>query len=308
MDTPNAPAPHVAVLVTTNPSADLRDEFAQTLENAAKSSVSLRELASERDEFAVEVALPPVGTDTAGALQKTLEKTFGRVADVAVLPERRRRKRLLVSDMDSTIIAVECLDELADFAGKKDEVSAITERAMAGELQFEAALKERVAMLAGLPLADLEACFDQRIAMSSGAADLVDAFQKAGGRTVLVSGGFTYFTSRVADQLGFDDHRGNTLLDDGTHLTGAVGEPILGREAKLEALRDEANALGINVSETLTLGDGANDLAMIKASGLGIAYRAKPIVAAEAHCAINTTSLRTALYFQGFTADELRAP
>ena len=221
-----------------------------------------------------------------------------------MLPKASRRKKLLVSDMDSTVIGQECLDELADFAGLKAEISAITERAMAGELDFEGALTARVGMLKGLGLEALEKCYASRISLNPGARTLVETMKAHGARTVLVSGGFTYFTSRVAMDAGFQDHRGNTLVDDGAALTGEVGMPILGREAKLSALQEEAAGIGISLADTLTMGDGANDLAMIEASGLGIAYHAKPIVAAKAHAAIQITPLTTALYFQGYSANE----
>jgi len=302
-----APEPHTAVLVAAEASTALQNEFAQFLSNETGGDIQPTHLCPHGDDFAIEAALPAVSEDQARALQKSLEKTVGTRSDVAVLPTKGRRKKLLVSDMDSTIIEVVCLDELADFAGKKAEVSAITERAMAGELNFEAALTERVAMLAGLPLSQLQACFDQRITLTPGADALISTSSAAEVRTVLVSGGFTFFTGRVADRLGFDDHRGNTLVDDGAALTGDVGLPILGREAKLTALSEEAGALGISLEDTITLGDGANDLAMIKASGLGIAFRAKPIVAVEARCAINHTSLRTALYYQGYTGEDIAA-
>jgi len=307
MQDAKAPQPHVAVMVASSVIETMRDGFAAALADCVGGNVNMVDLCPYGDDFAFEAELAPTSPERALKIQKHLEDVLGHGADVAVLPSQGRRKRLLVSDMDSTIISVECLDELADFAGKKAEVSAITERAMAGELNFESALTERVAMLAGLPLSQLQACFDQRIAMSPGADDLIRASRAAGVRTVLVSGGFTFFTGRVAAALGFDAHRGNTLIDDGAALTGKVGLPILGREAKLTALEEEAAALGLSLEDTITLGDGANDLAMIKASGLGIAYRAKPIVAAEARCAINHTSLRTALYFQGYTAAEIAA-
>lgn len=224
--------------------------------------------------------------------------------DVAILPVTDRRKRLLISDMDSTIIGQECLDELADFAGLKAEVSAITERAMRGELDFEGALTTRVAMLKGLKLGALQAAYDERITLNTGARTLVETMKADGAETVLVSGGFTFFTSRVAEVAGFVAHRGNTLIDDGETLTGEVGRPILGREAKLSALDEFAVAHGLSRNDAIALGDGANDLAMIKAAGLGIAYKAKPIVAAEAHAAITHTDLHAALFFQGYHANE----
>ena len=224
--------------------------------------------------------------------------------DFAILPAENRKKRLLISDMDSTIIAEECLDELADFAGLKAEISAITERAMAGELNFEDALTNRVGMLKGLGLEAIEQCYRERINLNPGAKTLVASMKAHGAKCLLVSGGFTAFTARVAEAAGFEEHYGNTLIDDGTALTGEVGLPILGREAKQERLEQSADARGLDVSGALAIGDGANDLAMIKTAGLGIAYRAKPIVAAEARAAINHTDLTTALFFQGYSADE----
>jgi phosphoserine phosphatase len=224
--------------------------------------------------------------------------------DYCIQPVANRRKRLLIADMDSTIINVECLDELADFAGKTAEISAITERAMRGELQCEGALRERVGMLKGLSTDALQQTYDQRVRLNPGARTMVRTMAAHGARCVLVSGGFTFFTSRVAEAAGFHANRANTLTEADGKLTGTVGEPILGREAKLAALNEEAVALGIPLSETLAIGDGANDLAMIKASGLGVAYRAKPIVAAEAHAKVDHTDLTAVLYFQGYTADE----
>jgi phosphoserine phosphatase len=224
--------------------------------------------------------------------------------DWALVPLEHRRKKLLVADMDSTIINVECLDELADFAGIKAEIAAITERAMRGELEFEPALRERVGKLKGLALDALQRTYDERVRLNAGARTLVQTMAKHGARCVLVSGGFTSFTARVAEAAGFHANRANILLDDGAALTGAVQEPILGRAAKLDALREEAQALGIGAQEALAIGDGANDLDMIKAAGLGIAYRAKPVVAAEAHARIDHTSLETALFFQGYARVE----
>jgi phosphoserine phosphatase len=224
--------------------------------------------------------------------------------DLCVQPWAGRRKRLLVADMDSTIIGCECLDELADFAGVKDQVSAITERAMRGELAFEGALRERVAMLKGLPLSALQNAYDERVRLNPGARTLARTMAASGARCVLVSGGFTFFTRRVAEAAGFHANRANTLGEGEGGLTGLVGEPILGREAKLAALREEAAGLGLSLTETLAIGDGANDLAMIEAAGLGVAYRAKPIVAAQADARIDHADLTALLYFQGYRADE----
>ena len=215
-----------------------------------------------------------------------------------------RRKRLLIADMDSTIINVECLDELADFAGVKAEVSEITERAMRGELAFEGALRERVGMLKGLGLGALQQAYDERVKLNPGARTLVRTMAEHGARCLLVSGGFTFFTSRVAEAAGFHGDRANTLIEADGVLTGEVGDPILGREAKLAALEDAAAALGLPPAAALAVGDGANDLAMIEAAGLGVAYRAKPIVAAQADAKVDHADLTALLYFQGYSADE----
>ena len=232
-------------------------------------------------------------------------RSLGHNADINVVATAQRRKKLLIADMDSTIIGCECLDELADMAGLKERVSAITERAMRGEIEFASALRERVALLRGLPLAALEKTYRERVKLNPGAAALVATMKKHGARSCLVSGGFTYFTSRVAALAGFDDQQANTLRDDGTALTGEVAEPILGREAKLAALEAEVAALGISFAETLAVGDGANDLDMIKRAGLGIAYHAKPVVAAAAGASIAHGDLTGLLYLQGYRDEEM---
>jgi phosphoserine phosphatase len=238
-------------------------------------------------------------------LRARVDRAFaGQGFDFCLQPAEGRRKRLLLADMDSTIITCECLDELADFAGLKAEIAAVTERAMAGELPFEAALAERVARLAGLDLAALQATYDERVRLSPGAASLARTMTAHGARCVLVSGGFDFFTSRVAASAGFAAHRANRLIDDGARLTGAVAMPILGREAKRAALAEEAALLGVALSETVAVGDGANDLAMIEAAGLGVAWRAKPIVAAKADARVDHADLSALLYFQGYGADE----
>ncbi len=228
----------------------------------------------------------------------------GRTVDVCVQPVEGRRKRLLVADMDSTIIGCECIDELADFAGVKAEVAEITERAMRGELAFEGALRERVGKLKGLALTALQACYDERVRLNPGAEILVKTMAGKGARCVLVSGGFTFFTGRVAKAAGFHADQANTLIEDGAALAGTVGEPILGREAKLAALQAEAAALGLTPADALAIGDGANDLAMIEAAGLGVAYRAKPVVAAQADARVDHADLTAMLYFQGYRAEE----
>jgi phosphoserine phosphatase len=231
----------------------------------------------------------------------------GIEADLCLQAPYNRRKKLLICDMDSTLIGQECIDELADFAGVKDRVSDITERAMRGELDFEHALIERVGLLRNLPLGNLQDCFDQRISLNPGADILAATMNAHGATTVIVSGGFTFFTHRIAELAGFGHHQANTLIDDGKNLTGDVGRPILGREAKKSALMDFSADIG-GPSAAIAIGDGANDLAMIQAAGLGVAYRAKPIVANAAHCAIQHTDLTTALYFQGFKESEFVTP
>ena len=232
-----------------------------------------------------------------GDVSEALSWLNGLPLDISTRPPQRAA--LLVADMDSTMIGCECLDELADFAGKKSDLSAITERAMAGELDFEGALTQRVAMLAGLPLTTLQACYEARVELNPGARTCIATLRAFNTHCALVSGGFTYFTGRVAEAAGFHSHQGNVLVDDGTRLTGQVAMPILGKEAKLAALEAYARQLGIGLDQTLAIGDGANDLMMIQAAGLGIAYRAKPIVAAQASARIEHGTLESVLFFQG---------
>ncbi|MBU6444765.1 MAG: phosphoserine phosphatase SerB [Alphaproteobacteria bacterium] len=229
----------------------------------------------------------------------------GLAADINVVASAFRRKRLLIADMDSTIICCECLDELADMAGLKPRIAAITERAMRGEIAFEPALKERVGLLKGLRLDALERVMAERVKLNPGARELVRTMRANGAHTMLVSGGFTFFTQRVAIAAGFEHQQANVLLDDGQHLTGLVREPILGREAKLEALTSETTARGLDFAETLAVGDGANDLAMIQRAGLGVAYHAKPLVAEAAGARIDQGDLKGLLYLQGYRDDEI---
>ncbi|WP_375391070.1 phosphoserine phosphatase SerB [uncultured Sphingomonas sp.] len=220
-------------------------------------------------------------------------------ADVVVQPAAGREKRLLVADMDSTMIGVECIDELADYAGLKPAIAAITDAAMRGELDFEGALDARVALLRGLDAGVIERCLAERVHLTPGARTLVGTMRARGARCVLVSGGFTRFAEPVARAIGFDRAVANELLIEDGRLTGAVRKPIVGAAAKLETLRAEAAALGIGLAETLAVGDGANDLPMIAAAGLGIAYHAKPIVAAAAGALIDRGDLTTLLWAQG---------
>ena len=215
-----------------------------------------------------------------------------------------RRKRLLIADMDSTMIGQECIDELADFAGVKAHVSAITERAMRGEIAFEPALRERVALLKGLPATIVEEVIAKRITLTPGARTLVATMKKHGATAALVSGGFDVFTSRIAAMIGFDSNQANRLLVADGRFTGEVAEPILGRAAKKAALEALCKTLALDPRATLAVGDGANDLDMLQASGLGIAYRAKPAVAAAAHAAVEHGDLTALLFAQGYRRSE----
>lgn len=230
----------------------------------------------------------------------------GVPADWCLQPAGNRRKRMLIADMDSTIIGQECLDELAELKGIKQEVATLTERAMRGELDFESALRERIALLRGLTEDEIRRVLEERITLNEGAATLVRTMAAHGAHTVLVSGGFTFFTERVAEWAGFAAHRANRFLWEDGRLAGAA-EPILGRKAKLTALEEEAAAHGLSPADVIAVGDGANDLAMLKAAGLGVAWRAKPVVAAEADAQVNHTALTTLLFFQGYRRSEFAA-
>ncbi len=225
----------------------------------------------------------------------------GEAVDWACLPSEGRRKRLLIADMDSTIVTGETLDELAAYAGFGEQVAAITRESMEGRFDFAGALRARVAMLRGLPLDAFERTWDG-VRVTPGARILVATMRAHGARTALVSGGFTFFTGRVAALCGFDAHQANVLLDDGAALTGAVAEPILDRDAKLGALQRFAQEWGVALPDTLAVGDGANDLAMVGAAGLGVAFRGKPVLKAAAAACVEHADLRALLYFQGYPA------
>ena len=252
--------------------------------------VTARRLGEKAAEFALGAQLPDLDALRAGA----------RV-DFNIVPSGPR-PRLFIADMDSTMIGVECIDELADFAGAKAEVAAVTEAAMRGELDFEQAIHARVGKLAGLPLGVLQDCYDSRVRLNAGARDLVQGMTAAGAYAALVSGGFTFFTERVAAAAGFDEHRANRLEDDGARLTGRVIPPILGQAAKAERLAAICAEKGFAASEVVAIGDGANDLAMIRAAGLGIAYRAKPALRAEADAILDHSDLTAVLALAGIAA------
>jgi phosphoserine phosphatase len=231
-----------------------------------------------------------------GAARAALE---GAPIDVLCTRARGRRRGLLVADMDSTVVTGETLDELAAFAGLGEKIAAITRLSMDGKIDFREALRERVAMLKGLDMDALEKTW-ARTELTAGAKTLVATMRQHGALTALVSGGFTFFTARVASLCGFDHHRANVLLDDGTALTGAVAEPILGSDTKLAALQEFSVERGVRMAATLAVGDGANDLPMLKAAGLGVAYRAKPVVAAEVENRVDHADLRALLFAQGY--------
>ena len=242
-----------------------------------------------------------------GNLWETWDGLQALGVDLVVQPAEGRRKRLLLADMDSTMIGQECVDELAAMAGVGDRVAEITARAMNGELDFEAALTERVALLRDLPEDVIGQVLAERITYTPGGRELVATMKANGGYCALVSGGFTAFTTAVAAHLGFDENRANTLLAEGGRLTGAVARPILGREAKVAALREISARLGLDLSETMAVGDGANDLGMLGLAGAGVALHAKPVVAAECDIRINHGDLTALLYIQGYAVTEFAA-
>jgi len=224
--------------------------------------------------------------------------------DLVVQPARDRRKKMLIADMDSTMIQQECIDELAEVAGVGAHVKDITARAMNGELDFEGALTERVGLLKGLPEAVIGQVLAERITLMPGGRELVATMRAGGAYTVLVSGGFTAFTRSVAEKLGFDENRANTLLVENGTLTGDVQRPILGRAAKVEALEQVSARLGIAESDVIAVGDGANDLGMLGRAGTGVALHAKPTVAAQCDVRVNFGDLTALLYLQGYAQDD----
>ncbi|MGR6469001.1 phosphoserine phosphatase SerB [Rhizobium sp. PAMB 3182] len=224
--------------------------------------------------------------------------------DVAVQDTETRRKRLLIADMDSTMIGQECIDELAAEVGLKEKVAAITARAMNGEIEFEPALRERVALLKGLAATVVDEVIAKRITLTPGGKELVGTMKAKGGYTALVSGGFTVFTSRIAAMIGFDENRANLLIEEGGLLIGEVAEPILGKQAKVDALVDITARLGISPQDAIAVGDGANDLGMIELAGTGVALHAKPSVAAQAKIRIDHGDLTSLLYLQGYRRHE----
>ncbi len=286
---------HVLTLIA--PHRELSPALIQRVRDAVRGGPAT--ILAEGEAVDIPCATPPDADDLHAAIDAA-------PVDAVVLPTAGRRKRLLIADMDSTIVTTETLDELAAYAGLKDKIAAITKRSMNGEIDFATALRERVAMLRGLNLSALDATYAQTRLMP-GAIELVRTMRAHGAMTALVSGGFTWFTSRVAAQCGFETHRANTLGDDGARLTGTVGEPILDRDAKLATMKALSNERGLGLEDCLAVGDGANDLAMIGAAGLGVAFHAKPVVAGAARVRIEHCGLRAVLFMQGYGSRDIVA-
>ena len=286
----------VATLLTAPSKPSLSREAVESLRNAWGGGEAQWLAVGEAAEFALD-RLPDNQWDVWSALQ-----TQG--IDLIVQPAEGRRKKMLLADMDSTMIQQECIDELADVAGVGDHVKAITAKAMNGELDFEGALKERVALLKDLPESVIAEVIETRITFMPGGAALLSTMKRDGAYAALVSGGFTAFTGHVAQTLGFDENRANTLHVAEGKLTGTVGLPILGREAKVQALEEISARLGLAHAEVMAVGDGANDLGMLSLAGAGVALHAKPSVAAQCDIRINHGDLTALLYIQGYAADD----
>jgi phosphoserine phosphatase len=288
----------VATLIANPARPVLTPELAHSLMRA----LGATELYWLADGIACDIALR--AADGAAALSKALA---GAPIDFAIQRQEGRRKKMLIADMDSTVIEQECIDELAGMIGLKDKVAAITARAMNGEIAFEPALRERVGLLKGLPVSVVQRVIEEKITLMPGGRELVRTMKRNGAYTALVSGGFTAFTRPISQTLGFDENRANELLSDGGVFTGFVAEPILGKEAKLEALTEIGARLGISTMDAIAVGDGANDLLMLQAAGTGVALHAKPSVAAQAKVRLDFSDLTGLLYLQGYRKSEFAA-
>jgi phosphoserine phosphatase len=293
---------HVATLIS-NPAAPALDDA--TLARAATVLAAPGAPRWLDAGIAAEVPFSPrPGADNDAVLTELRAVVAGQPIDAMVQPAAGRRKRLIVADMDSTMIGQECIDELSAELGLKEKVAAITERAMRGEIAFAPALRERVALLAGLDASVIDGVIASRIRLTPGGKTLIATMRAAGAYACLVSGGFTLFTDRIAAAIGFDENRANRLTVENGKLTGAVEEPVLGAEAKLAAVRELTGRLKLAPTDTLAVGDGANDLAMLQAAGLGVAYRAKQVVAAKMRARVEHGDLTALLYLQGYRGDE----
>lgn len=290
-------ATHVATLITHPEAAVLSEDLlAHVVKAAPVQSWHWLNKAVAADLF-----FEQPSQDQLGQLRSLLQSL---PIDIIVQPVSGRRKQLFLADMDSTMIGQECIDELADFVALKPLVANITTRAMRGEIAFEPALREQVALLRGLPVAVIDQVITERITLTAGAQTLVATMRNNGAHTVLVSGGFSLFTEVIARKIGFDDHRGNVLVVADGKLAGLVKEPILGRHGKLQCLQKSSLKLGLSKNQTIAVGDGANDLDMLQEAGLGIAFHAKPKVAAQANARVDHADLTALLYAQGYNADE----
>lgn len=296
---------HVATLVC-NPQAPI---LTAALVERARAALANAAPAKWLDaEIAADVAFAPADGFEPIEIETELRAALdGAAVDIAVQPLAGRRKKLFVADMDSTIIGQECIDELADLVGLKTHVAAITERAMRGEIAFEPALRERVALLGGLDASVVGDVIATRITLTPGAKTLVRTMRANGAYAALVSGGFTAFTQTIADMVGFNENRANRLIAEGGKFVGRVEEPILGAEAKLSSLIELRDARKLGKAQTLAAGDGANDLPMLREAGLGVAYRAKPAVAAAADARIDHSDLTALLYVQGYAREDFVA-
>ncbi|MEJ8561788.1 phosphoserine phosphatase SerB [Yoonia sp. GPGPB17] len=286
----------VVTLITTPKERNLDAALVDSLRNAWGGGDANWLAVDEAAEFAT-ATVPDNQWDVWADLQNAC-------VDLVIQPLEGRRKKMLLADMDSTMIRQECIDELAAEAGVGARVADITARAMNGELDFEEALIERVGLLKGLPEAMIEQVLDERITHMPGGYELVNTMKSHGAYAALVSGGFTAFTARVAAALGFDENRANTLIAADGKLTGDVGRPILGKAAKVEALEDITRRLGLSADDVLAVGDGANDLGMLKLAGTGVALHAKPTVQAQCDVRINHGDLTALLFVQGYSRDE----
>ncbi|MBG6144987.1 phosphoserine phosphatase SerB [Roseibium album] len=291
--------PLVATLVST-PTAPAVD---QDLVRRAQEALGASETATVLST-GVAADIRFEGPNASAAMTLLREITGTAPVDIFVQPEEGRRKLLLIADMDSTMIRQECIDELAAELGLKERISDITERAMRGEIEFEPALRERVALLAGLPVSAIDTVLSNRIVLMPGGRTLVQTMKSNGAYCALVSGGFTHFTRAVAAMIGFDENQANTLLETDGRLAGKVSEPILGREAKRVRLEELVSQQKLSFEDTLAVGDGANDLAMIERAGSGVAYRAKPAVAEIADFRVDHGDLTALLYLQGYSESE----
>jgi len=291
---------YIVTLLTDPAKPTLDPALADSLRNAWGGGTLQWLSPDEAAEFAV--AVPPSN------LWDVWQTLQAQGIDLTLQRAENRRKKLLIADMDSTMIRQECIDELAALAGVGPHVAAITARTMNGELDFEQALTERVALLKGLPVATIDEVLQTRITFTPGGATLLATMKAHGAHTALVSGGFTQFTARIAATLGFHEHHANALIENGAALAGTVGQPILGKQAKLDMLNAITRRLGLTPDDAIAVGDGANDLAMLTAAGAGVALHAKPSVAAQTGLRINHGDLTALLYLQGYSKDAFTTP